>query len=84
MKVGYAIVLGGNETRGNLEYVGSTNCISTTRKFVVDGTGAVLNNGTGLLRLSGLSVLPTRNGDSTLVLGGGNTMGNVANDICDG
>ena len=84
MKVDYAIVLGGNETRGDLEYVGSTNCISTTRKFVVDGTGAILNNGTGLIRLSDFSVLPTRNGDSTLVLGGGNTMENAVNDVCDG
>ncbi len=84
MKVDYAIVLGGNETRGNLEYVGSTNCISATRKFVVDGMGAILNNGTGLLRLSDFSVLPTRNGDSTLVLGGSNTMENAVNNVCDG
>ncbi len=83
-RVDYAIVLGGDSTRGDLEYVGSTNCISTTRGFVVDGVGAVLNNGTGLLRLSGFSVLPARSGDSTLVLGGSNAMESVVCDVRDG
>ncbi len=84
VKVDYAIVLGGDETRGDLEYVGTTNCVSATRKFVVDGVGAILNNGTGLLRLSGFGVLPARSGGSTLVLGGGNTMENAADNVCDG
>ena len=83
-KVGHAIVLGGGTTRGDLEYVGTTNCISTTRLFAVDGVGAVVNNGDGKLVLSGFESLKGCAGGSTLVLGGANEMENVANDICDG
>lgn len=83
--VNYAFTLGGGigKTRGNLEYVGNTNCVSLDRRFSVKGTGAVLNNGTGSLKLADFNVLEGV-GDSTLVLGGANTGANSADLIVDG
>ena len=82
-KVDYAFWLGGgaNGSRANLEYVGETNCVSTTRRFAVTGNGAILNNGGGFLRLSDFIATNTA---STLVLGGSNTLDNVADCIADG
>ena len=83
-KVDYAFWLGGGESgkRGNLEYVGTTNCMSKTRKFAMNGTGGVLNNGTGFLQLSGFYATNTA---STLVIGGTNTLDlNVVDNISDG
>ena len=82
-KVDYAFWLGGGTSgkRANLEYVGETNCVSTTRRFAVNGTGAVLNNGGGFLRLSDFFATNTA---STLILGGTNTLENVADCIADG
>ncbi len=82
-KVDYAFWLGGGTSgnRANLEYVGETNCVSTTRRFVVNGTGALLNNGTGRLRISDFIATNTT---ATLVLGGSNTLENVADCIADG
>ena len=82
-KVDYAFWLGGGTSgkRTNLEYVGETNCVSTTRRFAVNGTGAVLNNGGGFLRLSDFFAT---NIASTLILGGTNTLENVADCIADG
>ena len=83
-KVDYAFWLGGGAggNRANLEYVGTTNCISTTRRFAVNGTGGVLNNGIGgFLRLSDFVATNTA---STLILGGTNTLDNVADCIADG
>lgn len=84
-KVDHAFVLGetAEATRGSLEYVGSTNCLSADRVFAIDGTGAVLNNGTGRLNVSNFKVLSGRP-DSTLVLGGENALDNVADNIADG
>ena len=81
--VDYAFWLGGGEggPRANLEYVGETNCVSTTRLFALNGTGAVLNNGTGRLRLEGFFATNTA---STLVLGGTNVSENVVDRIADG
>ena len=82
-KVDYAFWLGGGKggNRANLEYVGTTNCVSTTRRFAIDGVGGVLNNGGGFLRLSGFYAT---NNTATLVLGGANALDNVADDIADG
>ena len=82
-KVDYAFWLGGGTSgnRANLEYVGETNCVSTTRRFAVTGTGGILNNGGGFLRLSDFYATNTA---STLVLGGTNTLDNVADEIADG
>lgn len=83
-KVDYAFWLGGGSggNRADLEYVGETNCVSTTRRFAVNGTGGVLNNGVGgFLRLSDFVATNTA---STLVLGGSNTLDNVADCIADG
>ena len=82
-KVDYAFWLGGGATtnRANLEYVGETNCVSTTRRFAVNGTGGILNNGGGFLRLSDFYATNTA---STLVLGGTNRLDNVADGIADG
>lgn len=66
-----------------LEYLGTTNCAAATRPIVVTGTGTVKNNGGGYLRLAGFSVLSDAT-DSTLVLGGTNTLDNVADDLSDG
>ena len=82
-KVDYAFWLGGGAggSRANLEYVGETNCVSTTRRFVVNGTGALLNNGTGRLKISDFIATNTA---ATLVLGGSNKLENVADCIVDG
>ena len=83
-KVDYAFWLGGGSggNRANLEYVGTTNCISSTRRFAVTGTGGVLNNGEGgFLRLSDFVATNT---PSTLVLGGSNSLDNAADCIADG
>ena len=82
-KVDYAFWLGGGEgaNRANLEYVGETNCVSTTRRFAVNGEAGVLNNGGGFLRLSDFVATNTA---STLVLGGTNTLDNLADCIADG
>ena len=82
-KVDYAFWLGGGTSgnRANLEYVGETNCVSTTRRFAVTGTGGILNNGGGFLRLSDFYATNTA---STLVLGGTNKLDNVADGIADG
>lgn len=82
-KVDYAFWLGGGAggNRSNLEYVGETNCISTTRRFVVNGTGALLNNGAGRLRIADFIATNTA---ATLVLGGSNMLENVADCIADG
>ena len=82
-KVDYAFWLGGGEgaSRANLEYVGATNCVSTTRRFAVNGEAGVLNNGGGFLRLSDFVATNTA---STLVLGGTNTLDNMADHIADG
>ena len=82
-KVDYAVWLGDgtSEGRANLEYVGATNCVSTTRRFAVTGTGAILNNGGGFLRLSDFFATNT---PTTLVLGGTNTLDNTADGIADG
>ena len=82
-KVDYAFWLGGgaNGSRANLEYVGATNCVSTTRRFAIDGVGGILNNGGGFLRLSDFYAT---NNTATLVLGGTNTLDNVADTIADG
>ena len=82
-RVDYAFWLGGGAggNRADLEYVGATNCVSTTRRFAVTGTGGVLNNGGGFLHLSGFVATNTA---STLVLGGTNALGNVADEIADG
>ena len=83
-KVDYAFWLGGGTSgnRADLEYVGETNCVSTTRRFAVTGAGGVLNNGVGgFLRLSDFIATNTA---STLVLGGSNTLDNVADCIADG
>ena len=82
-KVDYAFWLGGGTSgnRANLEYVGATNCVSTTRRFAVNGTGGILNNGGGFLRLSDFYATNTA---STLVLGGTNKLDNVADGIADG
>ena len=81
--VDYAFLLGDGATRGTLEYVGTTNCASATRLFSMDGEGAMLNNGVGFLRLAGFNALAGATG-ATLVLGGSNTLDNVADDIADG
>ena len=81
--VDYAFLLGDGATRGTLEYVGTTNCASATRLFSMDGEGAMLNNGGGFLRLAGFNALAGTTG-ATLVLGGSNTLDNVADDIADG
>ena len=82
-KVNYAFWLGGGAdgNRADLEYVGTTNCVSTTRPFAVNGTAGILNNGGGFLRLSGFTATNT---PSTLVLGGANALDNVADAIADG
>ena len=82
-RVDYAFWLGGGTSgaRADLDYVGATNCVSTTRRFAVNGTGGVLNNGGGFLRLSGFVAT---NAASTLVLGGTNAQDNVADAISDG
>ena len=82
-KVDYAFWLGGGEGvgRANLEYVGATNCTSTTRRFAVNGEVGILNNGGGFLRLSDFVATNTA---STLVLGGTNTLDNMADCIADG
>ena len=82
-KVDYAFWLGGGTStnRANLEYVGATNCVSTTRRFAVTGTGAILNNGDGFLRLSDFFAT---NAPTTLVLGGANKLDNVVDGISDG
>jgi len=82
-KVDYAFWLGGGKggNRANLEYVGETNCVSTTRRFAVDGIGGVINNGGGFLRLSDFYAT---NNTATLVLGGTNALDNVADNIADG
>ena len=82
-KVDYAFLLGGGTSgnRANLEYVGATNCVSTTRRFAVNGTGGILNSGGGFLRLSDFFATNTA---STLVLGGTNRLDNVADCIADG
>lgn len=82
-KVDYAFWLGGGKggNRANLEYVGATNCVSTTRRFAIDGVGGILNNGSGFLRLSDFYAT---NNTATLVLGGTNALDNVADDIADG
>lgn len=83
--VDYAFVLGGGvgKTRGNLEYVGSASSTAAGRAFVVDGTGAFLNNGTSALELSDFKV-KSGSGDSTLVLGGANTDAGLVDQIADG
>ncbi len=83
--VDYAFVLGGGvgKTRGNLEYVGSASSTAAGRAFVVDGTGAFLNNGSSALELSNFKV-KSGSGDSTLVLGGANTEAGLVDQIADG
>jgi len=83
--VDYAFVLGGGvgKTRGNLEYVGSASSTAAGRKFVVDGTGAFLNNGSSALTLSDFKV-KSGSGDSTLVLGGANLLANSIDTVADG
>ncbi len=82
-KVDYAFWLGGGTStnRPNMEYVGKTNCVSTTRRFAVTGKGGVLNNGGGFLRLSDFVATNTA---TTLLLGGTNKLDNVADGIADG
>ena len=82
-RVDYAFWLGGGEAgpRASLEYVGETNCVATSRRFALNGEGAVLNNGIGFLRFSDFYATNTA---STLVLGGSNTLENVADGIADG
>ena len=84
-KVDYAFLLGNGvgKTRGNLDYVGTTNCVSSGRLFAVNGTGALRNNGTGRLDVSDFAV-KTGVADSTLVLGGSNTADNVVDNLQDG
>ena len=82
-KVDYAVWLGDGTSAGraNLEYVGATNCVSTTRRFAVTGTGAILNNGGGFLRLSDFFATNT---PTTLILGGANKLDNVVDGVADG
>lgn len=82
-KVNYAFWLGGGKggNRADLEYVGDTNCVSSTRRFAVNGTGGILNNGSGFLRLSDFFAT---NIASTLVLGGTNRLDNVVDALADG
>lgn len=81
--VDYAFLLGGGATRGDLVYLGTTNCLSTTRRFSVNGTGAIVNNGTGRLFLADVNVLADAP-HGTLVLGGTNALDNVVDCIADG
>ncbi len=81
--VGYAYVLGGGLTLGAMEFVGTSNCRTTTRPAVLAGDGAFINNSTNSeLRLKGVSAMSS--GAKTLVLGGTNTMENVVWDVTDG
>ena len=82
-KVDYAFWIGRDVAgqRANLEYVGATNCISTTRRFAMNGVGGILNNGVGRIWLEGFYATNTA---STLVLGGSNALENVAGCVCDG
>lgn len=83
--VDYALLLGGGTggTTGTIEYLGATNSISTTRKIAIDGTGSILNNGTGRIEIAPVSVLAGNLG-STLVLGGSNTQYNAVENLSDG
>ena len=69
--------------RADLAYVGDTNCLATGRTIALDGTGAILNNGTGRLEWRGATVLDGA-GDATLVLGGANARDNVLDEVSDG
>ncbi len=83
--VDYAFLLGGGATgtAGAMEYLGSTNSVSSTRPVAVSGRGSILNNAAGTLKISPVSVLKEE-GDSTLVLGGANNGNNAVETISDG
>ena len=80
--VPYAHTLGDRvkKTTGTLEYMGETNCYSSTRSTVISGTGVLKQSGTGALVMSGFS--PIDANAATLVLDGGNTsISNVAANV---
>ncbi|MCQ2392103.1 MAG: autotransporter-associated beta strand repeat-containing protein [Kiritimatiellae bacterium] len=85
MDVPWAISLGGGAgtPRATLRYLGTTNCVATTRPIVVDGEGALVNDGTGRLAYAGVSV-KDGSADSTLVLGGSAAVTNMAASVTDG
>ncbi len=82
--VPYAHTLGDRvkRTTGTLEYMGETNCYSSSRATVISGTGVLKHSGAGALVMSGFS--PVDANAATLVLDGGNTStSNVAANVTD-
>lgn len=77
--VDYAFLLGGNGTRGTMEYVGSAEAVSATRKFAIKGEGEFRNSSVGgAVSLSGAMSLSE---GSTLVLGGDSSASASFKDI---
>ena len=54
-RVSYGFALGGDETEGTLEYVGTADDICTERPIWLYGDGAFKNNGTAKIRFRGVS-----------------------------
>lgn len=82
-RVPWAFLLGGADTEGILEYVGTASATCTTRPFAIRSVGGVSAESSGetTLTLAGFSA--AGDGVKTLVLEGSNEKNNVARDITD-
>ena len=86
-RVSYGFALGGDETEGTLEYVGTADDICTERPIWLYGDGAFKNDGTAKIRFRGVSsVTPEENPAAravTFTLKGSGTGENEILDITD-
>ena len=86
-RVSYGFALGGDETEGTLEYVGTADDICTERPIWLYGDGAFKNDGTAKVRFRGVSsVTPEENPAAravTFTLKGSGTGENEILDITD-
>ena len=88
-RVQYAVRLGGetmsgeSKTSGRLEFAGSADGATTTRKIAVAGVGGLRNNGESQVVYGG-GVYGISSDDMTLYLDGTGTGENVVNGISDG
>ncbi len=86
-RVSYGFVLGGDDTEGTLEYVGTADDICTERPIWLYGDGAFKNDGAAKIRFRGVSsVTPEENPSAravTFTLKGSGTGENEILDITD-